>query len=847
MTSKNTNKLDLTSEKNSDSSKDSGKGVNGSDVFAVNDEKISKKIPKKEKKIKKERKKKGNGKKSSEPFKNYFLGKSKKQKRSTKIFWGKKFIGFIFIFSVYSLILVTRIKGSRTSVWMESFFNAITFNDPYAMGVTLVFTFILFMILFCNTKIKQFYFGKLSWLKQLIILPIAVISMFYICNYLISLDFNIMPMLFILGMLWVIFQGFRLYYGARSFSTKLETKMLSKYSWFRYVSVIIIPFIILIFLTTVVWAYRYYLVSLTLDLITNLVPGPGLVLYRTEMSLILPFLYISLILIFVLLSIEFILTRRKSNNKRVGAFDNFAYSLIVFFMFIYLLYQISMYLFVNPQTVNALKGISGGSTGSSYLYIVEFVVSILFLFRAMMGIGKSFGWNVLFLNQDAIVMGLLAIVMAQTTSRVGLFAGITSQDIGSLGNLLTIDHLLIPIIIMLFLGITILIYYLKPQEVSMFMRIAKQNVDEEDKAMDLMHKFLKREFIRRGEKFPIAEVEPQLLAISNLPRGLVISLIKRLVEKHYDIHIVTEDTPEGKEKFIEFISIVEKYASSKKSYARVQQVMTGRFVDSISKKKKKISLSKKKVSEVHERESFLTALDSSYSKKIKDQEARMKKITKSTVISSTEELDSDTIDVVYALVRNEFIYRAQKLEDYQECAMNVSEISSKVFQTSKISPEIFSELLIKISQVDWNLKLVRTINNSNIDENGKNRSKNNNGTIGKFEQVDFFPIDDFEISDILKEFRPKKFHHLVEFLWSQLIESLSVKKKKMICVIDGQKIGFPVEFENFSITDYYSVLFSFLNKSYQSRMNSMVWNRNKNKILEYLTLIQTGLEKSTKH
>jgi hypothetical protein len=627
-----------------------------------------------------------------------------------------------------------------------------------------------------------------------------------------------MPLLFILAMFWLIFQGTRLYVGARGFSTRLESKFLSRYSSLRYALVIIIPFTILIFLTTAVWAYRYFLVMLTLDLIALFVPVDGLRMYSLEMTIILPFLYISLITIFMLILVEFVLTRRKSDNRRAGAFDNFAYSLIVFFMFFYLLYQVSLYLFLNKDTIEALKNIGGGSTGTSYLFLVEFLVSMMFLFRAISKVGKSFGWNVLFLNQDAMVMGFLATVMSQTTSRVALFSEIPSQQLGVLTNLLTMDHLIIPILIMAFLGITILVYYIKPQEMSMFMRIAKVAVDEEDKALDIILKFLKREFIRRGAKFPLSEVEQQIYQITNLPKGLAISLVKRIPDKYMDCQIITENTENGIERYIDFIPITEKYQSDKAAEDRARQYMTGRLIDTMSKQKKRISLGKTK-SDVSERGTFLDALGSQYTKKVKDEERRKQSVaeTKKTIEETfSQDVDPDTIDVIYAIIKNEFLYRVQHPLEFPDCRIKISEIAEKVYAATKVNSGILYPLLGKITDDNANLIVVDTDGDLNT-------------ILDKY--IDFVPLDDFEISDALAANRPEKLKYLKNLLWTLLYQSLTLKKIDIVNNVKIEKEAAEMRNynvyipENFRIDFYYYLLMEHFNTDFLRKVNQFPWNK----------------------
>jgi hypothetical protein len=748
-----------------------------------------------------------------------FIGKTKYQKQTTKNFWGRKFSGIIALFLIYNLIIINNL------VLDLDFVNFITFGNPYVMGMALTGSFLMIAVLFNNTKFKVFFFGKKAWLKQILIIPLVIIGNFYLWDHLFQTGVNFLPVLLILAMFWLIFQSFRLFIGARSFSTKTESRFLKKYSPFRYFFVILLPIVILGVLTVGAWTYRYYLILITLDIIADYAPQGSLEMYSMIINVILPFLYISLIIIFVLIVTEFLITRR-SVNRRAGTFDNFAFSLIVFFMFIYLLWNITLYLVLNKVTVETIKSVGGGFGNTSFIFIGEFAISMFFLFRAIRKTGQSFGWNILFFNQDSMIMIFLASIFAQTTSRLGVVIDIPGQDLGNLTNIVGMDKLIIPILILLILGITLLIYYLKPQEVSMFMRIAKESVDAQDKSMEIILKFLKQEYIRKGTKFSLNKVEPQLLAVTNLQKGVIMSLIKRISDKYMDIQVTTEQTINGTEKFIDFISILEKYESSKTGTEKVKKFMSDRLTSTLSQNKKKISLTKKKITDVKERESFLTALDSGYRKKIKD-EKKMESVTYSNELASTvDKIDPDTKDVVLALIKNIYIDRAG-MSDIADPRIQISEISQEIFEATRVNPGLIFPLLMEMSKSDWNIKVY------DLDDNPDTKDD-------LF--IDFFPIDDFNMYNILLRKKPEKLKPLKEMLWTWLINSTTTDKKYIINTIQTDNIkkikkikDFNVYLpENYSSEVFYSQLLDYFNKFYSDRKSFPSWIKKYSILLELI-------------
>ena len=83
-------------------------------------------------------------------------------------------------------------------------------------------------------------------------------------------------------------------------------------------------------------------------------------------------------------------------------------------------------------------------------------------------------------------MLLLGTIMAQTTSRLLLHSSESHGEISPFARALTLDYVILPFLILLFLGLTIMIYYLKPQETSMFMRRDTAVAAKEDNAIEIM-------------------------------------------------------------------------------------------------------------------------------------------------------------------------------------------------------------------------------------------------------------------------------------------------------------------------------------------------------------------------
>jgi hypothetical protein len=347
------------------------------------------------------------------------------------------------------------------------------------------------------------------------------------------------------------------------------------------------------------------------------------------------------------------------------------------------------------------------------------------------------------------------------------------------------------------------------------MRIAKESDEAQDKSMEIILKFLKQEYIRKGTEFSLNKVESQLLAITNLQKGQIMSIIQKIADKYMDVQLTTKQTLTGKEKFIDFLSILEKYESSKTGKGKVKKFMSNQLTSTLSQSKKKISLSKGKITDVKERETFLTALDSGYKKKIKD-EKKMESVAYSNELTSTvDKIDPDTKDVIIALIRNIYIERVG-MSDVKDPRIQISDISQQIYDATRINPGLLFPLLKDISKSDWNIKVF------DLDDNPDTKDD-------LF--IDFFPIDDFDMSNILMRKKPEKLQPLKEMLWTWLLKSTTTEKKYIINTIKSENIkkikkikNFNVYLpENYSSDIYYSQLLDYFNKFYIDRKTFPSW------------------------
>jgi hypothetical protein len=107
-------------------------------------------------------------------------------------------------------------------------------------------------------------------------------------------------------------------------------------------------------------------------------------------------------------------------------------------------------------------------------------------------------------------------------------------------------------------------------------------------------------------------VDQQLIALTNSSKTLIRNIIQRDLDQQYmELHIFNK----GVHTFVEFISIHESYEKKSEAEGRVKQFMSDRLSQTLSEDRKTLGIAQGASSDIEERKTFLTALDSSYKKK----------------------------------------------------------------------------------------------------------------------------------------------------------------------------------------------------------------------------------------
>ncbi len=667
----------------------------------------------------------------------------------------KKFFGLYALFIFYSLVLIISIN------FPGDWINYLTFGNPFAFSNTIVAFFLVLSVLLSNDKIRIFVFEKNHALKQLL-LYCGIIAVLFILFLYIGTNINFISYLLSLAMIWLFLLSSRFYIYSRKFSTKIEARFIKKYSIPRYFIAIIIPFIILGVLVVISLFYRSFLVFLSLDFFGPSDPSSAVAVYRLEMTRIMPLIYFSLVMTLVFIIFEYVSTRRRAETKRAGTFDNLTFALIVFFIFFFQIFQISVFMLLQDETISAFKS-TIGATGSavSFIFIFEFIISMYFLYRIVKKLGKSLGWRIVIFKKDGLILFCLACVFAQTFTRFTLANVVPNQIISDVGVVLMWDKYIISVLMIFFLGSTLLVYYIKPHETSMFMRLQKETVSEEERNLDKVYKIIRSEYIRRGEAYPLEIIERELIKSTQLSKSNVYKLVDTLVKKDMDILIREVKQDLGKPvKMLDFVSVTERFEKKEVAQKKARSYLSKRLFETAIEEKSKVSRLTKSLDTEPPADSLVSSLATDYNRKQKDREIFKQKRKEAQISFTADDLAGDLKTQILNIIKKEYVYRIENPEKTPDFYVPISEITNIIERRTKITPGELYPILYDLSNTDIELTL---IDNPEEPEDKK---------------IKFLPFADESMSYSLAHFRAEEYNAFRIAVTKNFLKALKAKKEK---------------------------------------------------------------------
>ena len=700
-------------------------------------------------------------------------------------FGEKKFFGLYAIFIIYSFLVLIGIN-------FPGYLNVLTLGNPFVFGNALVAFYLTLSVLFSVDKISHFIFEKHSTIKQ-IILYVGIISGFFIIFlFIYNINTNLISYLLGLSTLWLILLSVRFYMYSRKFATKIEAKFITKYSAIRRYVAFIAPYFILAILVVISLFYRGLLVYISLDFFGPFAPSEAVGVYELEMRLIMPLIYFSLILTLLFIIFEFVFTRRRAETKRAGLFDNYTFSLIVLFIFFFQVFQLSLFLILNPATITALKATVGANSSAIwFIFILEFAVSMFFLYRIIKKLGRSLEWRLFIFKRDGLILLILGCVLSQTLTRFALQTEVPNQIITPLGQFFMADKFIISIIMIIFLGSTLLFYYLKPHETSMFIRMQKETVNQEEQSMDVIYKLLRSEYLRRGEGFPLEILDRELIRATKLSKNNIYFIVGSLSKNNMNIILTDKKDDQGRyQKYIDFTSILEKFDKKDVAQKKAKKYLSDRLFTTMRSEKPKqmdlhVDTNQNKASD-----QFISSLTSDYTKKQRDELSFEQKKKDSSLSFIQKEIPQALKNNIIELLKKEYTYRIENQEKYPDFQFCISEIASQIQMETRITPGQLYPILESIATEDIELSLEK-----NPDEPEDKR-------------INFFPIADDDLSYTLANFRPEIYERIRIKVTNSFLKSLNRKKTKAVFPKLRKEIGENTE-EQKTWNEIYKILNNF--------------------------------------
>jgi len=438
----------------------------------------------------------------------------------------------------------------------------------------------------------------------------------------------------------------------------------------------------------------------------------------------------------------------------------------------------------------ALKATVGAnSTTVWFIFIVEFAFSMYFLYRIIKKLGRSLELRLLIFKRDGLILLILGCVFAQTLTRFALQSQLPNQEITALGQFFMADKYIVSIIMIIFLGSTLLFYYLKPHETSMFIRLQKETVNQEEESMDIIYKLIRSEYIRRGDGFPLEILDRELIRATRLSKNNVYALVEDLANLDMNISLTEKIDEYGRiQKIVDFSSVLEKFNKKAIAQKKAKKYLSDRLYTTMtSKKPKKLELYASSDNN-QPSDQFINSLTTDYTKKQKDLLSLEQKQRDISISFTQNQIPNALKNSILEILKKEYTYRIENREKYPDFNYSISEIASEIQVETKINPGQLYPILENISKGDIELELIK-----NPDEPEDRR-------------INFFPIADDDLNYALANFRPEIYKKIRVRVIKNFNKFLSRKKAKAVFSKLRKDIG-----DNNEEQKIWNNIFKFLN------------------------------------
>jgi len=376
--------------------------------------------------------------------------------------------------------------------------------------------------LFEGSAIKRF-FAQLGTFFLLFILYIQALKL-YVDFFPDTNDYGIAADFLAIGATaWILFQGYALLTAARRNGTRVEGALV-KQGRLAYAFAIILPVFVIVFILLLTWGYFVFLGLLTLIHIS----APS---WPVVIEVIL-----GAMLVFCLLP-TFIVAATRSSRRRQKVYDNLVIQLTNFFMFPYLLFNITIY-YILPKTQSSGTSTSTGLLSQIFLY-ADLVVTIVMLLMALRSASARTGYRFGPLNKHSFILFIYASLAGQFGIRYlqsrpsplpSILGSSTSNNIFLDGQYWVVDAVVVALMLFYVLAFG-------SRKFGLYFRVRDQVSRQDHQRIDFIHEYLLEEYARRNGMFLVAEMYDALATLMKVDTFKAMQLVEKMRVAYSDIRI----------------------------------------------------------------------------------------------------------------------------------------------------------------------------------------------------------------------------------------------------------------------------------------------------------------------
>ncbi|MHA1716300.1 MAG: hypothetical protein ACTSXP_11710 [Promethearchaeota archaeon] len=412
------------------------------------------------------------------------------------------------------------------------------------ISTTMTLTFFTLSLLMMKNKVTRALFNA-KWYKKVAAQVGIFFGLFILYMQILKLIslFFLNPqnqdipvyILIIAASSWLFFQSYALFTGARKSGTKIEAVFSKKTGRSSYLFVNVAPFLVTVFVIILSGFYLWFLRFSSQFL------NDGEPFHQWERIITV------VLLVTVGLCLIPTLMAKADKDSRRKSYDNLVVIMTIFYMYPYILFNFTIYFFLNPQMMEKIKAQLGNGNGSGssisllsqlgqILIWIELMVTFILLIVALRSVGKKTQYKFGKLNSHSFILFIYGSLTGQFAIRYLQVRELLSTIITQIGNIiLNGQHLLVNIGVIIGLLISVLMF--SSERFGLYFRVHETVSKQDRKRMEFILEFLKQEYIRREKPYLISSVYDDLVTMMNLDKHVIMKLIEKTQRRYQNLII----------------------------------------------------------------------------------------------------------------------------------------------------------------------------------------------------------------------------------------------------------------------------------------------------------------------